>query len=431
GDLKKLLVSGAFGDTLEKSWSLILKKGEITGDTTVIYIAEVSPVLYGHYLIHWNDRIVTTIEGDTSKTQAEWFTNEIVRVSGTTLPIGDTGDSHWFIIEPQESGTGYVYATAAQLEESTYPTPYVNGTRVQSSLAYTYTWGDSGALEFTARPRFDYEVGTNKWFLGDFVDASNRTIGCLYDQVTDKFRVALYDYSGSSITDMYFGVSDAGYIGDTAFASNTYLHDWHHFKIYWKFYGDSIAYGDTKIFKIFYNGNFVVGDSFGDSFTFENNIQLGSIPLFSTPAGFELDGELTDFLVWPNGDTTSTHYDNRVPYFYADPFPINTNWVYRVQTIDSNDQVSGDTTKSLQSNLFDSTLGTTWNSISGDSVLELGDSHDYRRNEYVVIDETFNSNGYYRITRTEDTNIFVTPNLTSGDITGKVYPTTSVVFVED
>jgi len=430
-DIKQRIGPGTFGDTLAKTFTGTFMKREIgdSGDTSSIYLIDWLPTFYMNLSINWIDSTITLIEGDTAT--AEWYGDSIVKVFVKTNPLGDIGDTHALIVEPQEGTIGNIYATALQLEENPYPRPYVNGTREMSSLGYSYTWGDSGAIETWVYPRFSFDAPYNKWIFSDY-DGADFTMGLNYDRNIDKFRYTVANVSGGAAISSIIsaGINASGDSGDTAFVGDTYLHQWHHFKVYWKFYGDSITYGDTKIFKLFYNGNFVGGDSSGDSIVFQNKLSIGSIPFYTSPANYVFNGEITDFMIWDYGDTSTTHYDNGNPYFYPDPFPTDTNYLYRTQTVDKDNKVGGDNTKSLQSNMYDPLSPREFTAISGDSVLELGDSHEFRKNEYVVVNGTSNSNGYYFLTRTEDTNIFVSPTL-GADTSGTVYPTASVVFIQE
>jgi hypothetical protein len=428
-DIKQRHLSGTFGDTLSKSFSGIFMKGD-TGDTSSIYYLTLVGGMnfFLNINIYWYNQTTGLISGDTLS--AEWFGDSIVRISAVSDPLNSIGDSHWLILKPQETTTGSFYATAIQLEENSFPTPYMGDSRNASVLGYTYTWGDSGAIETYIYPRFNFDEAQDKYIFGDLTSVTTRSIGSNYDQDTDRFKYSIFNVTGDTVVELYCGINTSGDSGDTAFVDNAYLKQWHHLKYYWKFYGDSITYGDTKIFKLFYNGVFVSGDSTGDSISFQNKLQIGGLPFYTSPAGYEFNGEITDFVIWDYGDTTTTHYDNQVPYFYPDPFPTGTNYLYRIQNIDVDTPVGNDTTKSLQSNMFESTEARTFTAISGDSVLELGDSHDYKKKEYVVVNGTSNSNGYYKLTRTEDTSIFITPTL-GADTSGTVYPCTSVVFVQE
>ena len=432
GDIRQKMFAGSFGNTLGKAWSVTLMEGRheswLYGDTTAIYFTNSALSFVGNYNIYWDSQTVATLVGDTSQTVAEWLGDSIVRISGVTIPLADAGDTHIFIIKPNKGDTGTVYATAVQVEDNNYVRPYVNGTRPGTSLGYTYNWGDSGAIECYFYPRFHWNESVNKWIWADY-SGSSFNFGLYYSISVDKFRYQVRNVAGGNVIDLYCGIAN-GDSGDIAFTGDTYFQQWHHIKAVWSFPGDSIDYGDTKIFKLFYNGNFIGGDSTGDSVSINSVLNIGGIPLYDSPANFEFNGEITDFMIWDYGDSSSTHYDNQVPFFHPDPFPIGTNYVYRSQTIDINNTVGGDITKSLQSNLFDSTSPTAFTALTGDSVLQLGDSHDYSKREYVVLDGTSNSNGYYLLTRTEDTSIFISPTL-GADTSGTVYPTNSVVFIQE
>jgi hypothetical protein len=111
-------------------------------------------------------------------------------------------------------------------------------------------------------------------------------------------------------------------------------------------------------------------------------------------------------------------------------FANGDKYVYRVRTFDDVNTVNGDTTASLQSEIFDSDNGKSFASVTGDSTLMLGDSHNFRVGEYVVINGTDSRNGYYTITRIGDSTINVSPSM-GGDTSGTAYPCTSAVFIEE
>jgi hypothetical protein len=112
----------------------------------------------------------------------------------------------------------------------------------------------------------------------------------------------------------------------------------------------------------------------------------------------------------------------------GDSFSFNTKYIYRVQTLDETDKVDGDTVKSLQSDLFDSDTETSFTCTPGDSKLLLGDSHDFEKGKYVVINGT-NYNGYYLIKRIGDTEVRITPTINSSS--GVLYKSSSIIFIQE
>ena len=115
--------------------------------------------------------------------------------------------------------------------------------------------------------------------------------------------------------------------------------------------------------------------------------------------------------------------------FYTDTktnFTTGQKWVYRARTGDTINKVAGDTTASAQSSLCDSTTAQTF-SISSDSVIHFGATNFFKKGNYVVINGTTSSNGYYYVKDTGDTSIWITPAI--GSNTGTVYLTNSIVTV--
>lgn len=115
-------------------------------------------------------------------------------------------------------------------------------------------------------------------------------------------------------------------------------------------------------------------------------------------------------------------------YTDSDPnFISGQKWVYRVRAGDSTNKVSGDSTYSLQSDIFDSTLGTNF-TISGDSRIYFGTTHSFRKGQYVVINSIGDTkSGYYYLKDIGDTNLVVTPVI--GSTSGTVYLCNCVIFL--
>ena len=145
---------------------------------------------------------------------------------------------------------------------------------------------------------------------------------------------------------------------------------------------------------------------------------------------------------WTQGDTDPENgfIRNRYTFYdtYGDPigdsfagdstFAGAKKYVHRVRVFDTTNTVSGDTTASEQSNIFDTTTAKSFTATIGDSILSFGDSHTFANGSYIVINNTTNSNGYYQITRVGDTSINIWPSIT-GETTGTVYTTSSVVIM--
>jgi hypothetical protein len=107
-------------------------------------------------------------------------------------------------------------------------------------------------------------------------------------------------------------------------------------------------------------------------------------------------------------------------------FITGQKWVYRVQTGDTINKVSGDTTASAQSSLYNSSVTLPFVN-SSDSTIHFGTTNIFRKGNYVVINGTTASNGYYFVKDTGDTTIWVSPVI--GANSGTVYLTNSVVFI--
>jgi hypothetical protein len=120
---------------------------------------------------------------------------------------------------------------------------------------------------------------------------------------------------------------------------------------------------------------------------------------------------------------------NFINTFYTDTktnFTTGQKWIYRVRTGDTINKVAGDTTASAQSSLYDSSITQSF-SISSDSVIHFGATNLFKKGNYVVINGTASSNGYYYVKDTGDTSIWVTPII--GNNAGTVYLCNSIVSV--
>ena len=102
-------------------------------------------------------------------------------------------------------------------------------------------------------------------------------------------------------------------------------------------------------------------------------------------------------------------------------------WLYRVRTVDINNKVSGDTTTSVQSSLFDSTTAVQF-TYSADSRIFFGATHNFKNNSYVAINYSPQKNGYYYITQAGDTYISVYPTMNMAT-SGVVYSCNNVILI--
>ena len=168
----------------------------------------------------------------------------------------------------------------------------------------------------------------------------------------------------------------------------------------------------------------------GQQHAFEYWIYRQTVPVIAS-ANITNDQWSSSYVYAKFGDSDEdSGFVKRIYTDWNAAFAVGNKYSYRVRTMDYTNTVSGDTTASDQSNIFDSTAGVTFTSITGDSILEIGDSHDFRKNNYIVINDTPLYNGYYLITRIEDTRIYVSPSIPASS-TGTIYYCSCVVFIED
>jgi hypothetical protein len=142
-----------------------------------------------------------------------------------------------------------------------------------------------------------------------------------------------------------------------------------------------------------------------------------------------------------------TQWDDTNTY-YATQTSLNTNgfvnnifvdtgdsvagqkWLYRVKVVDWTYTVGGDTCMSLFSHLYNTSVTQSYAFplvSAADSTIHFGVAHPFKAGNYVLLQNTANSNGFYKVTSTGDTSIKVTP--THSSTSGTAFLCSNCVFI--
>ena len=147
------------------------------------------------------------------------------------------------------------------------------------------------------------------------------------------------------------------------------------------------------------------------------------------------DGQWGDSAIHEKyGDTNTETGFIKNTYIDLDAsFSPGDKYVYRVRTMDFTNTVNGDTTASLQSDLYNANVSKSFTQITN-NIVKIGDSHEFSEGGYVAITGTTSVDGFYLITASGDTTITIDDgdssviNDTSG---GTVYASSSVIFIQE
>lgn len=132
------------------------------------------------------------------------------------------------------------------------------------------------------------------------------------------------------------------------------------------------------------------------------------------------------------GDTDLDTGLTKLYYTDTDATFINgSKYIYRVRVYDYVNKIGGDTTASLQSPVFDVNITKAFTQVDGDSIINFGEEHTFKIGNYIVVNATIASNGYYLITGKGDSTITVAPALNTGETSGTVYLCKSVIFIRE
>jgi len=296
---------------------MIIRKGQVSG-TTNVRMYRTTGALKAGVNITWTSDTVALVTPTTYTCEiidAIWHeSGELVEIA---LKFGSitTGDGTVRLIiypDSSEADGDYVEVAAVQVEEQPHPTPYTPSNRDVSALWYRYEWAQAGSIELRVRMRCNYDGVGNQYIVSDY-DSVNNYSGQTYALIlryagsAHKFQFVI---RGSTTTvTLTAGCNGSGvWASGNTFADNTYLHDWIHIKITWDISNDNY-YLDI-------NGTNIDSETATDVGTvvFNPNLSVGSIPLYSAPSNFTIDGEICDMLILATADRTLTHGAATLPW---------------------------------------------------------------------------------------------------------------------
>jgi len=183
-----------------------------------------------------------------------------------------------------------------------YPMPFVPTTRPASSLWYNFEWPQAGTVGFWVKPGFGYNRSPESYFISDY-NGALYDFFIWYDNINDKFAVN------------FAGTTSVG-IKSTAITSNADLWKWWFIGVTWDIPNDALK---LYCYSADYpDGDIATSSSDLGTVVFEPYLNVGGIPLYTSPAGFEADslmaGLFVDDTVWTEASLKSYYDTKRVFY---------------------------------------------------------------------------------------------------------------------
>lgn len=281
----------------------VVRKGPSQTGNSVILLYDLSIAAGGaglaQALINWGAGTVTVGMSGAGISAIEvdenWIlANTIVSVSfiAMGLSTGEADTSIRFYPDTTEATGRYADFCKIQVEDKSYPTPYIPTSRPTGMLQYRKYLPDEGAIECYVRGRSTYN------------DNADHVIWCWYKDATHYFRL-LYDGTGETFRVEYkWGTNERILVG-SAVVSNAAYWAWKHVKVIWDFSAgagklrvnsaqEDAAWNDTPDTYAADGYDFYLGE-FGD----------GTL-IF--------DGEITDLATLIAEDETDTHVDADAPW---------------------------------------------------------------------------------------------------------------------
>jgi len=287
-------------DTEETDFQIQLRDTDAAADRLLI-------------LLNWSTKAWTETTGSVLK--ANWYSDDIVEVFLATTSVTHTNNNR-LAIYPSAAGQGTVRVTAVQAEDKPYPTLYTPTDRIPlAKVTYTYAVPATGTAEMWVCPLHTYDVATDRYYLvlgAEFLVATP-SISILYQASSDKWVAQIYWSAGNH----------RQALSTSAFVSNATLMTWQHLKITWDIPNQTITLAVNKVAQ---TGSASAGDV--TAIPLVNMLTIGGSE--ETSPDYSADALICDVNIWPNvEDTSTTHYDNAVPYYDEDEI-ANESLSFRV-----------------------------------------------------------------------------------------------------
>lgn len=168
-------------------------------------------------------------------------------------------------------------------------------------------------------------------------------------------------------------------------------------------------------------------------FAFDGQQHATAYRIYKTPVPPYSSANLSADTTW---DDVATYYTTQTSINSSTGFVNNIfidsgdsiagqKFLYRVKVVDWTYTISGDTCMSLFSHLYNASVAQNY-AGSADSTIHFGFSHPFKVGNYVLLQNTISSNGFYKVIGSGDTSIKVTPNHSSTN--GTVYLCSNCLF---
>ena len=274
---------------------------DAVGETTWVRFYDWTvPTDRGWVRIEWTDHSYTSGGGATAVRVDFYGDVAVIWFSAAGVAPGNTNG---ILIYPQEIevASEYAYATAVQVENSVYPTPYTPTVRPVGYLAYTRDNGAVGSMECWVQEFHTYNDGLTHliWSLGN--PSSYPFIRFIYEGT--RWRAHLYKDAANYRTTVTPIVNNNGTIWQ-----------WIHWKIAWDIPNQSI--------RLWKNGT--EETSTADSGTVTGWTPSPILYVGNQAGSNQADALITDLLIRPTADTTITHWASYKPCY--DPTEIANKW---------------------------------------------------------------------------------------------------------
>lgn len=175
-----------------KGFQVTFRKGIVCTGVSYITIRDTTVgSAVGSLNINWTTEVVAGTDGATLHNY-EWIDSETVIIWGFTGAI--TAANNHQIRMRHSTDAESVFITAVEAEDSSYPTPYVNGSRSAARPVYVCPMPDSGkfTIRLVVEPWFVYLTTNYMIICGWDVDATHRFI-IYYNRDNDTMSIYWVD----------------------------------------------------------------------------------------------------------------------------------------------------------------------------------------------------------------------------------------------
>jgi len=298
-------VYGSFGQdvtltgsgNIRRAFQGILRKGASLGSELTIRVNSNS-TLITHVTINWAAKTINFILGSNSDTI--WLDDETIYIKGITGYTTFTDGRITVVLSGSGTGAnGTMYATALQIEERIFNTPFTEEKRFSSSLYFMYNeYETKGYIECYVKPKGIHYSGERQIIFCN----EDENIILEYNGSTQQYR---FICGGVTLT-AGFDNGTQTWLSSNTFSSDTDYKKWTHIKTVWDIDGDEV--------KLNINGDLIHEGSGTGTINFtRNNIFLGNHPFNSSYRSF--DGYICDFIIDRVYNATNEHYVRQRPYY--------------------------------------------------------------------------------------------------------------------